>query len=218
MTSIMDHAGVNYTFLDKDTSVCCGRPMVLSGKKKQAEEMMEYNRQLILKSKARVLVTSCPICHRIFKEEYHLPIRVIHHSQFILELVKHGRLPLQSYHRSVVYHDPCELGRHAGVYLEPRELLGKVADVIPSSKEKEDALCCGGSLGTFTASNDDRARITKNALDHLLVNKPDYLVTSCPACKKTFAQFSDVPVLDLAEVIRSAIPEKSSLPAEHVLS
>jgi Fe-S oxidoreductase len=210
MTSILEKAGINYIFLDKEGSVCCGRPMMLAGKRAQAEEMIRHNKELIMATKARTLVTSCPICHRIFKEEYNLPIRIVHHSQYLLELVKQGRLPLQSYHHSVVYHDPCELGRHAGVYSEPRELISKVADLIPASREKEDALCCGGSLGTFTASEEERSAITINALESLLANTPDYLVTSCPACKKTFSRFSEVQVVDIAEIIDDAIPGQIS--------
>ena len=93
MTSILEKAGINYLFLDQDGSVCCGRPMMLAGKKAQAEAMIRHNKNLILATKAKTLVTSCPICHRIFKEEYNLPIRIVHHSQYLLELVKQGRLP-----------------------------------------------------------------------------------------------------------------------------
>jgi Fe-S oxidoreductase len=206
MTSIFAAAGVNYIFLDSDSSVCCGRPLMLAGKKMQAEELIRNNRSMILKTKAKTLVTSCPICHRIFKEEYNLPIRIVHHSQYLLELVKQGRLPLQSVHRKVVYHDPCDLGRGAGVYSEPRELIGKVADVVPSACEKADALCCGGSLGTFTTTEEEKAKITGDALAKLLENSPDCLVTSCPLCKKTFANKTNVRVMDLAELVWSSVP------------
>jgi Fe-S oxidoreductase len=212
MTSILAAAGVNYIFLDSDGSICCGRPLMLAGKKMQAEELMRNNRNLIMKTKARTLVTSCPICHRIFKEEYNLPIRIIHHSQYLLELVKQGRIPLQAVHRKVAYHDPCDLGRGAGVFNDPRELISKVADLVPSANEKADSLCCGGSLATFTTSEEEKARITHHALDSLLENNPDCLVTSCPLCKKTFANRSGTSVVDIAELVWSSIPKGTPEP------
>jgi Fe-S oxidoreductase len=206
MTAILDQAGVNHIFMDSDGSVCCGRPLMLAGKKQQAEDLIKANRAMILKTKARTLVTSCPICHRIFKEEYNLPMRIMHHSQYLLELVRQGKLPLQSYHRRVVYHDPCDLGRGAGVYSEPRELISKIADLVPSPDEKENALCCGGSLGTFTTTREERSLITRNALETLMEGKPDCLVTSCPLCKKTFTSQSDIRVMDIAELLQGSIP------------
>ncbi len=206
MTSILAAAGVNYIFLDRNGSICCGRPLLLAGKKLQADELMRNNRNLILKTKARVLVTSCPICHRMFKEEYNLPIRIVHHSQFLLELVKHGRIPLQSVHKRVAYHDPCDLGRGAGVYNDPRDLISKVADLVPTAHEQSDSLCCGGSLATFTTTSEEKDKVTIHALGSLLANDPEYLVTSCPLCKKTFANRSKTKVIDLAELLWSSIP------------
>lgn len=213
MTSIMAAAGINYIFLDQDGSICCGRPLMLAGKKMQAEELMRNNRNLILRTRAKALVTSCPICQRIFKEEYNLPIRILHHSQFILELVKRGRIPLQSVHQRVAYHDPCDLGRGSGVYDAPRELISKVADLVPSAIEKNQSLCCGGSLATFTTNESERAAVTRHALDSLLANDPECLITSCPLCKKTFANQTETKVLDLAELVCASIPGAQTEPA-----
>jgi Fe-S oxidoreductase len=213
LTNIFNAAGVNYIFIDGDGSICCGRPLILAGKKMQAEELIRNNRNLILKTKARTLVTSCPICYRMFREEYNLPVRIVHHSQYLLELVKQGRLPLQSVYRRAVYHDPCDLGRGAGIYAEPRELISKVADLVPAALEKAEALCCGGSLGTFTTSVEERTRITGNAIETLLASGPDCLVTSCPLCKKTFANVSDVKVMDLAELVWASVPKGTPEPA-----
>ncbi|HCP58888.1 MAG TPA: Fe-S oxidoreductase, partial [Alistipes obesi] len=91
---------------------CCGRPLKLSGETDSARRMMEYNTQLFRRHGIRTLVTSCPICLKVFREEYRLDgIRVIHHSQYILELLSAGRLRLERGAASYAYHDPCELGR-----------------------------------------------------------------------------------------------------------
>ncbi|MCX6243253.1 MAG: (Fe-S)-binding protein [Bacteroidetes bacterium] len=207
MTKILDAAGVNYLFLDEDRSVCCGRPMMLAGKLKQAEELIERNKKSITGSGAKTLVTSCPICYRVFREEYGLDIRVLHHTQYLLELIKKGKLPLQTYFRKVAYHDPCDLGRGSGILNEPRELVRKIADPVAVRDEAKDAPCCGGSLGLLNADRHERDLITKEALANYLDKDAELLVTACPLCKKTFAKHSPLEVVDVAELVAAAIPK-----------
>ncbi|NJO70438.1 MAG: hypothetical protein HC830_15165 [Bacteroidetes bacterium] len=104
-----------------------------------------------------------------------------------------------------VYHDPCELGRGSNVYKEPRKVLGKALNLVPVSQEKENALCCGGSLGNLGITTEQRNKITRDACEILLKDKPDMLVTSCPLCKKTFQKFSNVPVYDIAEIVNNSL-------------
>jgi len=205
MTGIMRRAGISYHFLDKDRSVCCGRPLMLNGKNKQANELVEFNKLLIRQTRARLLVTSCPICYRVFREEYNLPIHIQHHSQFLSDLVKIGKIKLQSIDKRVVYHDPCDLGRGCEVYGAPREVLDNIAELIPIEEEKQNALCCGGSLGILLSSQQQRDIITREALKILLKEKPDILATACPLCKKTFARHSNVKVMDIAELMHASI-------------
>ena len=92
-----------------DRGVCCGRPLKLSGETDSARRMMEYNTQLFRRHGIRTLVTSCPICLKVFREEYRLDgIRVIHHSQYILELLSAGRLRLE---RGAASYASAEIGR-----------------------------------------------------------------------------------------------------------
>ncbi|MEI7661545.1 MAG: (Fe-S)-binding protein [Bacteroidota bacterium] len=207
VTGIMEKAGVSWLHLDKEGSICCGRPLMIAGKDRQAGSLVEFNRNLIIGTGARLLVTSCPICYRVFREEYNLPIPVQHHSQYILELVKTGKIPLQGAFKRVSYHDPCDLGRGSGVYDSPRELVSKVADLVPVSNQAAEASCCGGSLAMFGVSQQQRNAITAVALGILLENQPDLLATACPLCKKTFEKQSPVPVKDIAELVYEAIPK-----------
>ena len=206
MNEIMKKAGLKYMQMDVEKTVCCGRPFMLSGKNDQASEMMESNKKMIEDSGAELLVTSCPICYRVFKEEYGLSINVQHHSQFLLDLIKKGRIPLQAYFHKVAYHDPCDLGRGTGEYSAPRELLSKVADLAPVIKENNDSVCCGGSLGMFSMPLPQREAITREALENLLSSSPDILATACPLCKKTFSRFSPVEVKDISELVNDSIP------------
>jgi len=206
MTSILKAAGVNFLFLDEDRTICCGRPLILAGKEKQASELFRSNKERILASGAKLLVTSCPICLRVFQEEYELDIKILHHTQYLLELIKKGKIPLQTFFKRVAYHDPCDLGRGLGIIDEPRELLKKISDPVIVEQERTESLCCGGSLGIFTITPAQRDAITKATVQILLKDKPDLLVTSCPLCKKTLAKYSITEVVDIAELVSSSLP------------
>jgi Fe-S oxidoreductase len=92
MKGILEHAGISFVHLDGDRSVCCGRPLMIAGKDRQAHDLVDLNKQLIRRTRAKMLVTSCPICYRVFREEYNLPIRIQHHTQFIRDLVNSGKI------------------------------------------------------------------------------------------------------------------------------
>ena len=208
-------ASVNYVFADRDGGICCGRPLMLAGKTSAAQETIAANKKMILESGCRTLVLSCPICYKIFKEEYGLKgIEVLHYTQYIKRLVDEGRLKLNVGGESIVYHDPCELGRGCGVYAEPRDVLSQVGTLVKAGKEGDESVCCGGSLGSLTLDARDRAKITESSLANLVVNKPQTIVTACPLCLMTFsgpaldavnAEGNPVKVNDFAEVVLRSV-------------
>ena len=208
-------ASVNYVFADRDGGICCGRPLMLAGKTSAAQETIAANKKMILESGCRTLVLSCPICYKIFKEEYGLKgIEVLHYTQYIKRLVDEGRLKLNAGGESIVYHDPCELGRGCGVYAEPRNMLSQVGTLVKAGKEGDESVCCGGSLGSLTLDARDRAKITESSLANLVVNKPQTIVTACPLCLMTFsgpaldavnAEGNPVKVNDFAEVVSRSV-------------
>ncbi len=201
MEKNFNEAGVDYSFIDKDGSICCGRPSMVAGDFSKAEELTTKNKLLIADSKAKLLVTSCPICYRIFKEDYNLDIEVLHHTQYLLRLVESGKITLNKEEISAVYHDPCELGRGSGIYKEPRELLSMALELQNLDYEKNKTLCCGGSLGSLVLGQENRNQITSHEISHLTESNPELLVTSCPLCKKTFQGKTGIVVKDIAEVI-----------------
>jgi len=201
MEKIFKAAKVNYLFLDKDESVCCGRPLKLSGQFEAAKKLVENNRQQIIASGAKTLVTSCPICYKSFKEDYHLDIRVVHHSEYLPELILQKRISVLPSGKKVVFHDPCELGRGSGIYIQPRILLKHFNNLVPMIQEKENSLCCGGSLGNLSMNPDERCAIQKATSEYLNSADAEIIATSCPMCKKSIAQFSDAPVKDIAELV-----------------
>jgi Fe-S oxidoreductase len=209
MRGIMEQAAISFIHLDEDGSVCCGRPLKIAGKDRQAHDLIEFNKKLIRLTHARLLITSCPICYRVFREEYNLPIRIQHHSQFILDLVKTGKIPLQANFPKVAYHDPCDLGRGSGVFEPPRELLQKITELVQVGQQGPKAMCCGGSLGIFEASQDQRNTITQSTLANLMKSNPEIIATACPLCKKTLEKQSEVVVKDIAELVYASIPKPS---------
>lgn len=208
-------ASVNYVFADRDGGICCGRPLMLAGKTSAAQETIAANKKMILESGCRTLVLSCPICYKIFKEEYGLKgIEVLHYTQYFKRLADEGRLKLNAGGESIVYHDPCELGRGCGVYAEPRNVLSQVGTLVKAGKEGDESVCCGGSLGSLTLDARDRAKITESSLANLVVNKPQTIVTACPLCLMTFsgpaldavnAEGNPVKVNDFAEVVSRSV-------------
>lgn len=201
---VFKSAGVNYIFADRDGGICCGRPLMLAGKTNAAYETISANRKMILGSGCRTLVLSCPICYKIFKDEYALEgVEVLHYTQFIKHLVDEGKLKLTAGDERIVYHDPCELGRGCGVYKEPREVLAQAGTLVKATKEGDESICCGGSLGSLTLDTRDRAKITESSVANLLANNPQTIVTACPLCLKTFSESvpETVKVQDFAETV-----------------
>ena len=200
--SILTKAGVDFTWMDRDGGLCCGRPMFTAGRVAEAEALVRKNEEIILNSGADTLLVSCPICYKMFRENYQLPgIHIVHYVPFINQLVKSGKLKIEKKCATYVYHDPCELGRGCGMYEEPRELLARVADVVEADKNRTESVCCGGSLGSLSLDFEHRKKITLSALENLCTNQPDAIATACPLCKSTFARYADRPVKDIAEIV-----------------
>ena len=202
MTKIFKLANENYEFLDADGSICCGRPMMLTGKVNEAKALIAKNTELIKKSGAKKLVLSCPICYRVFKEEYQLDgIEILHHTQYINELIESDKLNIDRSDKRYVYHDPCELGRAFDIYDEPHNIIDNIGLLTQGKSDRDMSVCCGGSIGSLTMSMEERDEITKNSIRDLTLNQPDEIVTACPLCLKTFARLSPIEVKDIAEIV-----------------
>jgi len=202
MISILDYSKVNYWFLDEEKAPCCGRPLMQAGQYDAAEKLINNNQKLIIDSGAKTIVVSCPICYTVFKEDYHLAnVKIKQHSEFILELIAEGKINPIKGDDKIVYHDPCELGRVNKIYDEPRQLLNNYVNLIEIKEQKEESLCCGGSLANIKIQNSERKQISDSALDVFLKYKPDYIATSCPLCKKTFSKSNKIKVHDISEIV-----------------
>ena len=183
--------------------------MLMAGRIEQAKELIEKNTSIIKASGADTLLLSCPICYKVFKENYNLEdITVIHHTELFDRLIEEGRISVNQGSSRLVYHDPCELGRGSGVYEQPRKVISSMGELVEAGKNRRESICCGGSLGSLTLSFDRRKALTENALNNLTIASPDAIVTACPLCRSTFNRYADIPVKDIAEFLDEATTRK----------
>ena len=138
MQQIFEKAKADYTFIDEQAGVCCGRPLALSGNWKAAQVIMDKNLQMIDASQANILVTSCPICYKTFKEDYLLNIKIMHHTEYINMLIQEGQLKVNALDLKTVFHNPCELGRQpmTGRNHSVAGVAWQIRPLIPRKKRK----------------------------------------------------------------------------------
>lgn len=187
---------------DRNGGVCCGRPIKLAGDIDAAGKMVEHNKYLFAKHNIDMLVTSCPICLKVFKEDYNLQgIEVLHHSEYIARLIAQGRLTPKASTSTFTYHDPCELGRGAGIYDAPREVIRSFGALIEPAEYGKDALCCGSSLANTEITDKQQVMIATALGGELEATGADIVITACPLCKKAISRGTKRPVIDIAELV-----------------
>ncbi|MBO4499260.1 MAG: 4Fe-4S dicluster domain-containing protein [Bacteroidaceae bacterium] len=202
MMRIFEAAGQKYWYMDRDRSICCGRPLRQQGFRNQADDLKKKNTEMIINSGATMLVTSCPICYRSFKDEYDLGIPVMHHTEYIDILIRKGRISVGRDSRRVSYHDPCELGRGCGIYDQPRSVLNAVTTLQKTRNQREKSICCGFNMGNTVLSIEEQTTIRNDALRNLTERPVDAIATACPMCKKAFLHSTnEYPVQDIAEIV-----------------
>ena len=206
MERIFASAGEQVWWADRDGGVCCGRPLKLSGEVDAAARVAEYNRALFGKHGITTLVTSCPICLKVFREDYDLQrIEVLHHSQYIKRLIDSGRIAVDATKKRYAYHDPCELGRGSGIYDEPRAVIASVGEVLEADENRGEGLCCGSGLANTAIGDAGQAEIGRAVAERFAATGAEAVVTACPLCKKAIARAATQPVYDLAEVVSGSL-------------
>lgn len=213
---VLEAAGVNYGALGNGEK-CCGDAVRKAGGEDLFQSLAESNISLFNKSGVKRMVVPSPHCLNSFTKEYpELGGRydVIHIVQLLNELAKAGSLKLKrGVKGKAIYHDPCYLGRHNGVYDAPRELLSAVSglELIEFGDNRENSICCGGGGGRLWMETPVSERFSVIKLKEALERGADMLVTACPYCismfedAKTALNKEDFKVLDVTEVIADAL-------------
>ncbi len=221
MIQIMQKAQVDFTVLKEEA--CCGLPLYTHGFRELFDEKIEKNIEIFQQVKASTLVTTCPGCFRAFSELYpktNNSYNVLHSSQFIKSLIENGDIRLsKSINNNVTYHDPCDLGRHMGLFDPPREVIKSIPNInfIEVKRNRVEAQCCGAGGGFALAYPNIAKSICATRLKmDVEPTGAETLVTSCPNCthhfKETINSFKNdyvrkIGVTDLTELIAAILKE-----------
>lgn len=178
--NLLDRIHVDYTLIDE---ACCSGVLEDVGYQIN-EDLAQRNIENILGTGAKTVITECPYCFRTFnnKPQYAAlrenGIKVVHISQFLKDLEFHVKTD-----KRVTYHDPCDLGRHCGIYEEPREIIRKIAsDFVEMPHHHVDALCCGAGGGVRGAFAKNSIGMARRRLEEAEEIGAEVILTECNSC------------------------------------
>ena len=218
--AILDKAGVKFAILGKE-EMCTGDPARRSGNE-FLFQMMAYNNIQVLNGYGiKKIVTACPHCFNILKNEYpelggHY--EVIHHTVLIQQLIDEGKIRLKEggsfQGKKIVYHDSCYLGRANGIYEAPRKVLEALdSELVEMKRCRSKGLCCGaGGAQMFKEDEPGNKRINIERTDEALSTGATVIASACPFCNtmitdgvKNREKETDVHVLDIAELVAQSM-------------
>ena len=216
MVKILQSANVRFVVLGTEEKCNCeaARRLGEEGRFQQsATELVETFK----KYNVRTILTQCPHCYNTFKNEYPefgANFKVIHHSQFIEQLIKDGRLKLKPGDRRVAtFHDPCYLGRYNGVIQAPRQVLALGGlELDEMKRSRENSFCCGAGGANFWYKVEQKKKISAIRFEEAQQTRGKVVATACPFCTSMVDDASvvagakpEIQVLDIAELIAAQI-------------
>ncbi len=215
MCKILNEVGIKFAVLGKEEN-CTGDPARRAGNEFVFQTQAQQNIMLLNMYEVKKIVTACPHCFNILKNEYPAlggSYEVLHHSQFLQSLVNEGKLKVQGGEfkgKKITYHDSCYLGRANEVYEAPRELLAQLdADLVEMKRSRANGLCCGaGGAQMFKEDEKGNKRINTARTEELLETNATIVAANCPFCItmlqdgiKEKERQDSIMVLDLSELI-----------------
>src|SRR6478735_982312 len=214
--TILTKVGTNFAVLGKE-ECCTGDPARRAGNEFMFQMMAYQNIQTLNNYGIKKIVTACPHCFNILKNEY--PelggnYEVIHHTTFLQQLIDDGKIKLKEggsfKGQKITYHDSCYLGRANDIYEAPRKVLEALdAELVEMKRCRTKGLCCGaGGAQMFKEEEKGIKRINIERTDEALELQPNIIASACPFCNtmltdgvKNREKENDVQVLDVAELI-----------------
>jgi Fe-S oxidoreductase len=209
-------AGVDFAVLGAEES-CTGDPARRVGGELTFQMCAKANIELFDRYKIQRIITTCPHCFNTLAHEY--PefggrYQVVHHAEFIRQLIQSGRLRLKKDLDSVTYHDPCYLGRHNGIYDAPREVLASVSKsgIQEMPRNRSRSLCCGAGGGYAWMDDRIESRINHLRFEEVKSCGARTAAVSCPFCMQMFEDAirvkdpgRTVRTADIAELVAEAL-------------
>jgi heterodisulfide reductase subunit D len=211
LAEIMEAGGVDFTLLGEE-EWCCGFPLLGAGLRDMLQEFVEHNVSAAREKRASRILFACPSCYRVWREYYPQEFELIHAAHLLTNLIKDNRVPLKELSLTVTYHDPCDLGRGARVFDEPREVISSIPGVklVELPKNRENCQCCGGGGNLEMIDAKLSAEIARQKIEEILATGAQAVVTSCQQCVRTMTSYvrrNKVPieVMDITQLVRRAL-------------
>ncbi len=218
--TILDKVGIRYAILGKE-EMCTGDPARRAGNEFMFQMMAYQNIQILDGYGIKKIVTACPHCFNILKNEY--PelggnYEVIHHATFLQQLMDEGKIVLKEAGgyagKKITYHDSCYLGRANNIYEAPRKVLEALdVELVEMKRCRSNGLCCGaGGAQMFKEEEKGNVRINIERSNEALDTGAQVIAAACPFCNtmltdgvKNKEKENEVMVLDIAELVAASI-------------
>lgn len=191
LIKVLDAAGVSYGIIGTQES-CCGESIGKIGCQELYEGLADDNLKLWRDKGVKKILTVSPHCHTAYVNEYGQfggDFEVVHYTMILADLLTQGKLELEpNLKAKVIYHDPCYLGRHQGIYHEPREILAALpeADLLEFSMNREWSMCCGGGGGRIWMETPPAKRFSEIKIRRAAALGAEIMAISCPYCLSMF--------------------------------
>jgi heterodisulfide reductase subunit D len=217
---ILDKVGINYAILGKE-EMCTGDPARRAGNEFMFQMMAYQNIQVLNNYNIKKIVTACPHCFNILKNEYPAlggNYEVVHHTTFLQQLIDEGKIKLKDggsfKGKRITYHDSCYLGRANNIYEAPRKVLEILdAELVEMKRCRSNGLCCGaGGAQMFKEEEKGDTRINFERTTEAIATGSQIIAAACPFCNtmltdgiKNAEKEENVKVMDVAELIAQSM-------------
>lgn len=206
---ILNFSGVKFGVLGQEEK-CNGDLARKLGNEYLAQELINNNVETFKKYNIKKIVTLCPHCYNVFKNEYSqfgIELEVYHHTQYIYNLLKTKKINItQNKNINITYHDPCYLGRYNNIYKEPRFILKSIYNLKELKRRKSRSFCCGAGGGKMFMEETKGKRIGSERVEEILKKNIEYIASSCPFCLTMLIDTAkskqrDIQIKDISEII-----------------
>jgi len=217
----LEAGGVDYALLGGE-EWCCGYPLLAAGL--SADELIAHNLAGVAALGVKHLVATCPSCYKTWKTVYPpAEFDILHATQMLLALMEEGRIaparppaiarkPGAAGPLRVTYHDPCDLGRKAGVYDPPRQILARLpgVELVEMANNRALSTCCGGGGNLESLEPELSAAIADRRLAQAQDVGAEVIVTACQQCQRTLSMAARrnkvrLPTMDVGQILLSTL-------------
>ena len=215
MFKLLEKAGVDYAILGMEEK-CCGDSVRRLGNEQLFQQLALENIRHLNRYAFKTIVTNCPHCYNTLKNEYPQfggHYQVLHHSEYILELIKSGKIKPKVINNSkVTFHDPCYLGRYNTIYDAPREVLTSIPglELVELKNNRSRGFCCGAGGGRIWMEDVQEQKINRILVRKALKTESAILASACSLCLTTLTEAVnsldvDIKSMDIAEIVYNAL-------------